>query len=210
MNDKQQLVPMLTAVKDNLGQLPEKATADAGYFSAAAVTNEELSSVDLYVTPDSGKKTEVETELLGAALAPAADQPVIEAMREKLQTAAGRAVYKQRKLIVEPVFGQVKEARGFRRFSFRGLRKNQAEWALICLTHNLLKLFRQQTSPAGGAKLNQGRKMGLSAGLSCAQGVVVYFQVLAAWIQGLAKIDLELILTNLFIANARSVSSTTQ
>src|SRR6266511_2184954 len=208
VNDKQQLVPMLTAVKGNLGQLPEKATADAGYFSAAAVTNEELSSVDLYVTPDSGKKTEAETESVSTASAE--DQPVIDEMRAKLKTEAGREVYKQRKLIVEPVFGQVKEARGFRRFSFRGLRKNQAEWVLICLTHNLLKLFRQQTSPAGGAKLNQGRKMGLSAGLSCAQGVAACFRVLAAWIRGIVKIDRELILTDLFMANALFVSSTTQ
>lgn len=207
VNDKQQLVPMLTAVKENLGQLPEKATADAGYFSAAAVTNAELSSVDLYVTPDSGKKTEAETESVSTASAE--DQPVIDEMRAKLKTEAGREVYKQRKLIVEPVFGQVKEARGFRRFSFRGLRKNQAEWALICLTHNLLKLFRQQTSPAGGAKLNQGRKMGLSAGLSCAQGVAACFRVLAAWIRGIIKIDRELTLTDLFMANALFVSSTT-
>ena len=81
-NDKQQLVPMLTAVKDNLGQLPEKATAGAGYFSAAAVTHEQISIVDLYVTPDSGKKTEA-AELLAAASASAEDQSVIEAMREK-------------------------------------------------------------------------------------------------------------------------------
>ena len=171
------------------------------------MTNEELSSVDLYVTPDSGKKTEAETESVSTASAE--DQPVIDEMRAKLKTAAGREVYKQRKLIVEPVFGQVKEARGFRRFSFRGLRKNQAEWVLICLTHNLLKLFRQQTSPAGGAKLNQGRKMGLSAGLSCAQGVAACFRVLAAWIRGIIKIDPELILTDLFMANALFVSSTT-
>src|SRR5712692_966651 len=72
VNDKRQLVPMLTAVKANLGQLPEKVTADAGYFSAAAVSNEAVSSVDLYVTPDSGKKTGVEPELLAAALAPTA------------------------------------------------------------------------------------------------------------------------------------------
>lgn len=205
VNDKQQLVPMLTAVKDNLGQLPEKVTADAGYFSAAAVSNEEVSSVDLYVTPDSGKKTEVETELLSAAVAPAADQPVIEAMREKLKTAAGRAVYKQRKLIVEPVFGQVKEVRGFRRFSFRGLRKNQAEWALICLTHNLLKLFRQGNLPANSSNLNKMGKMGLSF----AQTFATYFQVLAGWIRGVIKIDLELILTDRFSATALFVSSTT-
>ena len=55
---------------------------------------------------------------------------------------AGRAIYKMRKAIVEPIFGQIKEARGFRRFSFRGLERVSLEWDLICLTHNLLKLFR--------------------------------------------------------------------
>jgi len=205
-NDKQQLAPMLTAVKDNLGQLPEKATADAGYFSAAAVTNEAISSVDLYVTPDSGKKTEAETESVSTATAE--DQAVIDEMRAKLKTEAGREVYKQRKLIVEPVFGQVKEARGFRRFSFRGLRKNQAEWALICLTHNLLKLFRQQTLKASEAKLNQRRKVELSAGFSCAQSITAYSQVLAAWIRVIVKIDLNLILPDLFTANALFVRAT--
>jgi transposase len=141
VNDKQQLVPVLAEVKTNVGRLPEKVTADSGYFSAAAVTNEALSSVDLYVTPDSGKKTEQVEEL--TTLPPSEwDQEVKARMREKVKTESGHAVYKQRKMIVEPVFGQVKEVRGFRRFSFRGLRKNEAEWSLICLTHNLLKLFR--------------------------------------------------------------------
>ena len=63
-------------------------------------------------------------------------------MRRKLQTRAGRAVYAARKTIVEPVFGQIKEARGFRRFLLRGLAKVRAEWALVCLTHNILKLHR--------------------------------------------------------------------
>ncbi len=142
-NDKQQLVPVLAAVKTNVGQLPEKATADAGYFSTAAVTSEALSGVDLYVTPDRGRKTEQVEELPTESPPPSElDQDVVALMREKLKTENGRAVYKQRKMIVEPVFGQVKEVRGFRRFSFRGLRKNEAEWSLICLTHNLLKLFR--------------------------------------------------------------------
>lgn len=61
-------------------------------------------------------------------------------MRARLQSVAGRAVYKMRKAIVEPVFGQIKERRGFRRFSLRGLEKVSAEWKLITLTHNLLKL----------------------------------------------------------------------
>ncbi len=143
VNDKQQLVPVLAAVKTNVGRMPEKTTADSGYFSAAAVTNEALSGVDLYVTPDRGKKTEEVAELVAESPPDAElEQTVIEQMREKLKTNEGREVYKQRKLIVEPVFGQVKEVRGFRRFSFRGLAKNEAEWDLICLTHNLLKLFR--------------------------------------------------------------------
>ena len=142
-NDKQQLVPVLAEVKTNVGRLPEKVTADSGYFSAAAVTNEALSSVDLYVTPDRGKKTEQLAESHSESPPGAeTEQAVAEQMREKLKTNEGREVYKQRKLIVEPVFGQVKEVRGFRRFSFRGLAKNEAEWSLICLTHNLLKLFR--------------------------------------------------------------------
>jgi transposase len=142
-NDKQQLVPVLAEVKTNVGRLPEKVTADSGYFSTAAVTSEVISTVDLYVTPDRSKQTEEPAELPAASPPPfELDQDVIARMREKLKTEHGRAVYKQRKMIVEPVFGQVKEVRGFRRFSFRGLQKNEAEWSLICLTHNLLKLFR--------------------------------------------------------------------
>jgi transposase len=141
-NDKKQLLPVLEEVKTNLGRLPEKVTADAGYFSTLAVTSEALSTVDLYVTPDRGRKTEQLEECAQPPPNPELDQDVIARMRAKLKTESGRAVYKQRKMIVEPVFGQVKEVRGFRRFSFRGLEKNEAEWGLICLTHNLLKLFR--------------------------------------------------------------------
>jgi transposase len=142
-NDKQQLVPILESVKNNVGRMPAKATADAGYFSAAAVTSEALSEIDLYVTPDKGKKTEQSVESLVASPPDSELESAVAAqMRAKLQTNEGREVYKQRKMIVEPVIGQVKEARGFRRFSFRGLAKNEAEWIVICLTHNLLKLFR--------------------------------------------------------------------
>ena len=66
-------------------------------------------------------------------------------MKQKLQSEAGRAVYKMRKAIVEPVFGQIKECRHFRRFSLRGLENVQAEWTLVCLTHNLLKLYRSSS-----------------------------------------------------------------
>ena len=72
---------------------------------------------------------------------------VAETMREKLKTTAGHAVYKMRKAVVEPVFGQIKERRGLRGFLMRGREKVAAEWQIICLTHNLLKLFGAKLRP---------------------------------------------------------------
>ncbi len=141
-NDKQQLVPMLGAVQDNLGQLPEQASADTGFCSEAHLTAKAVEGVDLYVAPERLPHTAPD------AVAPAAapvEGAVREQMRHKLNTPEGQAVYQMRKAIVEPVFGQIKEGRGFRRFSVRGLAQVAAEWTLICLTHNLLKLFRGRT-----------------------------------------------------------------
>jgi hypothetical protein len=73
---------------------------------------------------------------------PTPAQQARAAMTAKLKTAEGKAIYARRKCIVEPAFGQIKQARGLRRFSFRGLDKVRAEWAFVCATHNLLKLFR--------------------------------------------------------------------
>jgi transposase len=143
-NDKQQLVPMLRQVKENCGQLPAQVSADAGYFNTEQLTADKLTGVDLYVPPDRQKHREVSTTELGPA---PTGGTVVEQMRHKLKTVAGQAVYKLRKAIVEPVFGQTKDARGFRRFSFRGTEKVAAEWDLVCLTHNLLKLWRAQTRP---------------------------------------------------------------
>jgi transposase len=139
-NDKQQLVPMLTTAATNCGARPAAASGDAGYFSEAAVTDPALAGIALYVPPDRQKHAE-------APPPPADDGTARSAMRATLQTAAGHAVYALRKAIVAPVFGQIKGARGLRRFSVRGLAKVQAEWALICLTHNLLKLFRAGWRP---------------------------------------------------------------
>ena len=140
-NDKQQLVPMLTQTGVNCDQLPAAASADSGYCSEAAVTDAARAGIDLYVAVARQKHGET----------PAPPRPddgtSIGAMRANLQTAAGHALYALRKAIVEPVFGQIKDARGFRRFSFRGLGKVHAEWLLICLTHNLLKLFRAGWRP---------------------------------------------------------------
>jgi len=144
-NDKQQLTPMLLKVAVTTGSKPQQVTADSGYFSEANVTDARLAGIDLYVPPDRqkhGSALPVET-----GPAPPAAAGAAERMRYKLRTAEGRAVYKLRKAIVEPVFGQIKEARGFRRFLLRGKTKVEAEWQFICATHNLLKLFGARWSP---------------------------------------------------------------
>ena len=102
-NDKQQLVPMLRAVQDHVGQLPEKASADTGFFSEANLTAKALAGVDLFVPPERQHHT------APGAVAPAApaEGSAREQMRHKLQTPDGQAVYKLRKAIVEPVFPRV-------------------------------------------------------------------------------------------------------
>jgi transposase len=137
--DVEQFLPMLERVQANVGQLPAAVTADAGYFSEANLTAPAVAVVDLYVPPDRHKHGPP-----GPGDAPLRPlrSAVSEQMRAKLRTPEGRAVYARRKVIVEPVFGQIKEVQRFRRFSFRGLTKVTAEWGLVCVTHNLLKLFR--------------------------------------------------------------------
>lgn len=128
---------MLVKTKENLGRLPEQSTADTGYFSTAAVSDPALAGTVLYVPPrrETGKASATGAPP-GKAATPA------QGMRARLATTEGKVAYARRKAIVEPVFGQIKEKRGFRRFSFRGLDKVTGEWLIICLTHNLLKLFR--------------------------------------------------------------------
>ena len=133
-NDQQQLVPVLEAVAQNLGRLPERVSADAGYFSTAAVSHERLRTVEVYVPPN--------TRAPEAPVPLPPNASVQEQMWHKLQSKAGAAIYDQRKAIVEPVFAYLKHVRGMRQFLLRGLAQVQAEWLLICLTHNVLKLFR--------------------------------------------------------------------
>ena len=149
-NDKQQLVPMLVQVEVNLGRKPEKATADTGYFSEASVTDPRVAEIDLYIATGRDKHGKTLEPTAGPPAngdAPREDSPPKEptpqkAMQEKLRTEAGRAIYKLRKAVVEPVFGQIKEQRGIRRFRLRGLIQVQSEWKLICAAFNLRKLYR--------------------------------------------------------------------
>jgi transposase len=157
-NDAQQAVPLaqatrasleaagLTGPLDETGQ-PKKIPAcmDTGYFSAEAVAGVEELRFDPYMATKRQKHHEappVGAEPLSAAAT------AKERMAAKLQTPAGRARYARRKVIVEPVFGQIKGARGFRRFSLRGLEKVNGEWRLVCLTHNLLKIWRYRCAPS--------------------------------------------------------------
>ena len=148
-NDKQQLAPMLERVEQNMGAKPKAATADAGYFSEGQVTDERVSGIELYVAIGKQKHGEPPdaTKSADFSVPPVAVDSAQEKMKQKLKTEAGQALYKMRKAIVEPVFGQIKAARGIRTFRLRGIAKAGAEWKLICATHNLLKLFRSGYRP---------------------------------------------------------------
>jgi hypothetical protein len=153
-NDKQQLAPMLAQVQHNLDRKPEHATADTGYFSEAAVADPRAEGINLLAPPERQKQSEPSGvgTVIATGAAPQAEQlpaakSAAETMRDKLSTDAGKAVYKMRKAVVEPVFGQIKQVRGLRSLSMRGLEKVAAEWQIICLTHNLLKLFRAGLRP---------------------------------------------------------------
>lgn len=140
-NDKQQLKPVIEQLKSNTeGKLPRQVSADAGYFSDANLAYLEGEKIDGYVASGRirpGDQPEPESVDGDGANASSAAR-----MIDKLRTLRGRCTYAKRKEIVEPVFGQIKAARGFRQFLLRGLEKVQGEWDLICTGHNILKLFR--------------------------------------------------------------------
>ena len=132
MSDQDQLVPLLDGIEDNLGRAPKEASADAGYCSEANLAAVAARGIRAYIAPGRAKHpAEVKRHITG---------PLTKAMRDKLKRAGWRTRYRLRKQIVEPVFGQIKQARGFRQFLLRSLDKVKAEWALICTAHNLAKL----------------------------------------------------------------------
>lgn len=142
-NDKQQLVPMAQAIENNVGTMAQTTSADAGYFSEAALAHSALEGTNLLVPPHRLKH--------GAELQPGSpdrDASPADRMRHQLATQEGRELYRMRKAIVEPVFGQIKEARGLRGLLLRGFTAARAEFQLISLTHNLLKLFRSERRSA--------------------------------------------------------------
>jgi transposase len=143
-NDKQQFEPMVEQSRENVGEGKKikAASADSGYYSESNVQFAEGKDIDAYIATKRSKHSDPVRKVCRGR--PRKDLTVQEKMAGKLRTKRGRETYSKRKSIVEPVFGQIKRARGFVQFSLRGLEKMRGEWAIVCLTHNLLKLFRVQ------------------------------------------------------------------
>ncbi len=132
MSDHGQLEPLVDATALNLWALPKEVSADAGYCSEANLAGLKARGVTGYIAAGRAKRPGAGTR--GGALT--------QAMRLKLRRAGRRSRYRIRKHVVEPVFGQIKQARGFRQFLLRSVEKVTAEWALICTAHNLTKLAK--------------------------------------------------------------------
>jgi hypothetical protein len=134
MSDHDQLALLMDGIQHNLGRKPKEASADAGYCSEENLAALADRDVRAYIATGRAKHPAQINRKIGG--------PLTQAMRDKLKRAGWRSRYRLRKQIVEPVFGQIKQARGFRQFLLRGVEKARAEWAMICTAHNLTKLAR--------------------------------------------------------------------
>jgi transposase len=132
--DAGRLVPLLERIEQHLGRRPKEVSADVGYCSEANLRALDERAIKGYLATGRQKHPATgEDKRRG---------PLVRAMRQKLKRGGRRSRYRLRKQTVEPVIGQIKQARGFRQFLLRGLAKVQAEWTLICTAHNTLKLIK--------------------------------------------------------------------
>ena len=138
--DVNELLPAVKQMTRILGRKPDSMLADAGYFSEANVRGLEKKKIKAFIA--AGRRKHSEARVQAPRGRPPRGLTFAERMARKLQTAKARAVYALRKEIVEPVFGQIKQARGFRQFLRRGQERVSQEWALICTVHNVLKLHK--------------------------------------------------------------------
>ena len=137
-NDQIQFSPLLDAIKANLGRNPEEASADAGYCSAANLRTLSRRRITGYIA--TGRQRHGTKS--ATTKRPVKPSSLLARMTRRLKCAGYRSRYRLRKQVVEPVFGQIKQARGFRQFLLRGIKKVKAEWAMICTAYNLRKLAR--------------------------------------------------------------------
>jgi hypothetical protein len=133
-SDHGQVVPLVDGIEANLGRRPSQVSADTGYLSEANLEALGVREIDGYIATGRAKHPAAENGKLGG--------PLTQAMRKKIADGGFETPYRLRKQIVEPVFGQIKQERGFRQFLLRGVEKVRAEWAMICAVHNLVKLAR--------------------------------------------------------------------
>jgi IS5 family transposase len=143
--DCEHLPHLLEEVARNCDEMPQTASADSGYFSGENVAYARSQGVDILIPTERWKHGEAPPPVRGR---PPKDLTLKQEMTRRLRTERARALYARRKVIVEPVFGQIKAARGIRAFLLRGLAKVRGEWSLIAMTHNLLKLWRASAAPA--------------------------------------------------------------
>jgi transposase len=148
-----QLVPMTDAIETNLGRKPAQLSADAGYCSEANLEALESRNIDAYVATGRARDAVAGTVKGGATAATPSPEPAgaptrVEAMRAKIKAGGHASPYRLRKQLPEPVFGQIKQARGFRQFLLRGIERVRAEWAIVCTVHNLLKLAQRRSLSA--------------------------------------------------------------
>lgn len=135
-SDAQQLAVMVAQIKQNTGRQARELSADAGYCSEDNLKDLRRRHINGYIA--TGRQKHGEATAAGKRKVKLGTY--VYAMWQKLRRAGHRSRYRLRKQTVEPVFGQVKQGRGFRQFLLRGVRKVAGEWSLICTAHNLLKL----------------------------------------------------------------------
>ena len=135
-SDQAQLAPLLDGIRANLGRNPGEVSADAGYCSDANLRTLQKRRIEGYIATGRQKHG----TRSATATKPSPPGSLIARMSSKLKRAGHRTRYRLRKQIVEPVFGQIKQARGFRQFLLRSIEKVRGEWALICTAHNIVKL----------------------------------------------------------------------
>jgi transposase len=140
-SDQGQFAPLLDGIKANLKRNPAEVSADAGYCSAANLRTLSRRRIKGYIATGRQKHGSKSA----TSKRPARPGSLVARMSSRLRRAGHRSRYRLRKQVVEPVFGQIKQARGFRQFLLRGTEKVKAEWAMICTAHNLRKLALSAT-----------------------------------------------------------------
>ena len=149
--DNGNLAPMIERVEGHPDETPANATADAGYWNPEAEDRARALGTEAWVSTERRRHGGGEERSDSEAEPADVETDPLKRMRSRLASEEGRALYARRKAVVEPVNGQIKHARGFRQFSFRGMEAVGAEWALVCLCHNLLKMFRNRPKEAPAA-----------------------------------------------------------